>query len=59
MTTHSIIELLGDGISAELSKSIHTVADTLPFELDFQAVDLSDEARRRGAPTHSERGWEV
>lgn len=48
MTTHQIVELLGDGISTELSNSVHTVAETLPFELEFQAVDLSDEARRHG-----------
>ncbi|MDA1264492.1 MAG: isocitrate/isopropylmalate family dehydrogenase [Planctomycetota bacterium] len=48
MTTYPIIELLGDGISAELSQSVRTIADALPFTLEFQAVDLSDEARKRG-----------
>ena len=47
MSTYPIVELLGDGISAELSASVHTVADALPFTLAFQPVDLSDEARRR------------
>lgn len=48
MTTYPIIELLGDGISTELSQSVHTIADALPFTLEFQAVDLSDAARKRG-----------
>jgi isocitrate dehydrogenase (NAD+) len=47
MNTHPIVELLGDGISAELSRSVHTVAEALPCTLEFQAVDLSDEARKR------------
>jgi isocitrate/isopropylmalate dehydrogenase len=41
-----IVELLGDGISAELSESVHAVAETLPFEVEFRAVDLSLEGRR-------------
>lgn len=48
MTTYSIVELMGDGISPELSRSVHTVAEVLPFDLEFQGVDLSDEARRKG-----------
>ena len=40
-------ELLGDGISAELSESIHKVAGCLPFEIDFRPVDLSLENRNR------------
>ena len=47
MTTHPIVELLGDGISSELRTSVHRVADAMPFELEFLPVDLSDEARRR------------
>ncbi len=47
MITYPIVELLGDGISGELSRSVHSIAEALPFELEFQAVDLSDEARRR------------
>jgi len=31
MTTYPIIEVLGDGISSELSTSVHQIADTLPF----------------------------
>ena len=45
MKTYRIVELLGDGISAELSRSVHAVASALPFELEFRAVDLSVENR--------------
>lgn len=49
MTTHAcdIVEILGDGISAELSASVHTVARALPAELRFHPVDLSRENRER------------
>ena len=47
MTSHRIVELLGDGISPELSRSVHTLAEALPFQLEFVPVDLSDENRRR------------
>ncbi|MEZ5975344.1 MAG: isocitrate/isopropylmalate family dehydrogenase [Planctomycetota bacterium] len=47
MPSYEIVELLGDGISAELSASVHAVADALPFRLNFQPVDLSDENRKR------------
>ena len=46
MSTYKVVELLGDGISAELSESVHAVAESLPFTLDFQPVDMSDPARR-------------
>ncbi len=48
VTTYPVVELLGDGISVELSNSVHDIADALPFDLDFQPVDLSDENRRAG-----------
>ncbi|MCP3914605.1 MAG: isocitrate dehydrogenase [bacterium] len=48
MTRYTIVELLGDGISDELSKSVRTIADALPFELDLLSVDLSDESRSKG-----------
>lgn len=47
MTSYRVVELLGDGISAELSRSVHTIAEALPFQLEFVPVDLSDESRRR------------
>jgi len=47
MNKYYVAELLGDGISAELSESIHKVAGCLPFEIDFKQVDLSLENRNR------------
>ena len=50
MKTYRIVELLGDGISSELSASVHRVNRALPFELEFVPVDLSVESRKeRGA----------
>ena len=46
---YQIVELHGDGISRELSESVHTMASALPFELEFIPVDLSDENRRARA----------
>ena len=48
---YKIVELLGDGISPELSESVHQIKEALPFELDFVQVDLSDENRRRVGPS--------
>jgi isocitrate dehydrogenase (NAD+) len=54
-TTYTIVELLGDGISAELSQSVHRIAESLPFRLEFVQVDLSDEARgTRGLAVYDE-----
>ncbi|HKB16630.1 MAG TPA: isocitrate/isopropylmalate family dehydrogenase [Planctomycetota bacterium] len=50
MKTYPIVELLGDGISAELSSSVHRTAKALPFRLEFQSIDLSEENRRRSGP---------
>ena len=44
-----VAELLGDGISCELSESVHQVAEALPLNLTFHPVDLSLESRRRDA----------
>ena len=44
--TYKVTELLGDGIAAELSRAVHTLADSLPIRLDFEPVDLSLENRR-------------
>ena len=53
--TYPVVELLGDGIGAELSRSIHTLADALPVHLDFQGVDLSLANRRsRGKAVYDE-----
>jgi isocitrate dehydrogenase (NAD+) len=45
MTQHTIVELHGDGISAELSESVHTIASALSTELIFEPVDLSQPNR--------------
>jgi isocitrate dehydrogenase (NAD+) len=53
--TYTIVELLGDGISSELSTSIHTVAEALPCRLLFAPVDLSlGERERRGSSVYDE-----
>lgn len=44
-----VAELLGDGISAELSASVHQVAAALPLRVQFHPVDLSLAARRADA----------
>ncbi len=44
-----VAEFLGDGISTELSRAIHRVADRLPIDLRFFPVDLSLERRRKDA----------
>ncbi|MCB9913871.1 MAG: isocitrate dehydrogenase [Planctomycetes bacterium] len=55
MTRYKIVELHGDGISAELSASVHRIAASLPFELEFVPVDLSDEHRAaRGLELYDE-----
>jgi isocitrate/isopropylmalate dehydrogenase len=48
---HAFVEFLGDGISPELSASVHRVAEALPFPVEFHRVDLSLEARRRAGST--------
>ena len=45
MKSYDVVELLGDGISAELSQCVHRVAEALPFRLDFRQIDLSLENR--------------
>lgn len=55
MKTYKVVELLGDGISPELSQAVHSVAASLPCHLEFLAVDLSTEARaRRGHAVYDE-----
>ncbi|MBI5362049.1 MAG: isocitrate dehydrogenase [Planctomycetes bacterium] len=55
MKTYRVVELLGDGISSELSKSVHTVAAALPCRLDLSAIDLSEPNRaRRGSALYDE-----
>lgn len=55
MSAIRIVELLGDGISAELSSSIHAVARALPCQLEFLQVDLSQARREaRGDAVYDE-----
>ena len=55
MNTYQVVELLGDGISSELSTSIHRLSEALPCKLEFIPVDLSDEERiRRGDEVYDE-----
>jgi isocitrate/isopropylmalate dehydrogenase len=44
-----VAELLGDGISAELSQSVHQVAETLPLNVHFHPADLTLASRRKDA----------
>ncbi len=44
---YPIAEYLGDGISSELQQSVHRIAKSLPFEVEFHPVDLSLENRRK------------
>ena len=47
--TLELAEFHGDGISAELSASVHKMAEFLPLNVIFHAVDLSLERRRENA----------
>ena len=47
--TLHVAEFLGDGISSELSTSIHQVAAALPIHVTFHPVDLTLESRRKNA----------
>jgi isocitrate/isopropylmalate dehydrogenase len=44
-----VAEYHGDGISAELSQAVHTIAAALPLQVVFHPVDLSLAARRNNA----------
>lgn len=48
MKSYTVVELHGDGISPELSASVHTIVKALPLRIDFVPVDLSHEAREAG-----------
>lgn len=53
--THTVVELLGDGISPELSESVHALAECLPGRIRFEQIDLSLENRhRRGSELYDE-----
>jgi isocitrate dehydrogenase (NAD+) len=55
MKTHRVVEFHGDGISPELSRSVHTVAEALPCRVEFVSVDLSEQNRaKRGAALYQD-----
>lgn len=45
--TYSTAEFTGDGISAELQRSVHRIAAALPFAVEFHPVDFSLENRKK------------
>ncbi|MBI4530825.1 MAG: isocitrate dehydrogenase [Candidatus Latescibacteria bacterium] len=47
MKTYWVTELLGDGIGTELSASVHALAEALPVNIEFLAVDLGVENRAK------------
>lgn len=47
--TLHVAEFLGDGISSELSQSVHQVAEALPLKVHFHPCDLTLESRRKDA----------
>ena len=60
-----VTEFLGDGISVELSRSLHQVAAALPVDIQFVPIDLTcvgvvDEldVRREGLSFQIEPGWQ-
>jgi isocitrate dehydrogenase (NAD+) len=58
--SYLVTELLGDGIGPELSRAIHRLADALPIQLDFLAVDFSLENRRlRGKAVYEEAAEKI
>lgn len=58
MKTYHVTELLGDGISAELSASVRRVLGSLPVKVELETVDLSLKARRRNEAACYERALE-
>ncbi len=49
--TYPVTELLGDGIGNELSRAVHRLAEALPVDLEFRAVDFGLGNRRRHRQT--------
>ncbi|HEV8111178.1 MAG TPA: isocitrate/isopropylmalate family dehydrogenase [Planctomycetota bacterium] len=55
MKTHRVVELLGDGISPELSVSVRSVVEALPCRIEWVPVDLSETNRKaRGNAVYDE-----
>jgi isocitrate dehydrogenase (NAD+) len=60
MKSIPVVELAGDGISAELSASVHALAERLPCRLEFRQVDLSVASRlARGPAVYDEAVAEI
>jgi isocitrate dehydrogenase (NAD+) len=57
--TLHVAEFHGDGISAELSASVHQVAAALPLQVEFHGVDLTLETRRRDAEASYQKALEA
>ena len=49
MAKHRITELLGDGISPELSKAVRSLLKSLPCKIEVDPVDLTLKRRRKEA----------
>ena len=47
MSSYQITELLGDGISAELSQAVHKLIKALPVKLEVEQIDLSLPNRKK------------
>jgi len=47
MKHYPVVELLGDGIGAELSTAVHRLAEKLPFVIDWIPIDISVESREK------------
>ena len=56
MKTYPVVELLGDGIGAELSVAVHTLAEkALPFGIEWRQIDLGSANReKRGMVLYDE-----
>lgn len=55
MNIHRVVELLGDGISAELAQSVRAICEVVPFRIEFTTVNLSDANRTaRGLALYDE-----
>lgn len=58
MKKHHVTEFLGDGISAELARSVRSALSCLPVDIQFDSVDLSLAARARGEAACYDRALE-
>jgi isocitrate/isopropylmalate dehydrogenase len=54
MKNYKVTELLGDGISAELSRCVRSVLGALSVSVEFETIDLSIERRRQGRAVYEQ-----